>query len=109
MLLKCGLVHTSEKLRHPAGRFFSYADDPFQRACLYAAHIRKTNRRDDLPDRRAEMLTHRTMRAAIPFGPEVMPGEPGQHAAGMPQQFVVLTAAAYFFVPPVTALRTVLT
>jgi len=27
----------------------------------------------------------------------------------MPDQFVVLTAAAYFFVPSITALRTVLT
>ncbi len=165
---------------------FSYGDDPFQRACPYAAHIRKTNPRDDLPARRAEMLTHRIMRAAIPFGPEVMPGETrtahsrglmfvcyqasiarqfeyiqsrlsddpefvggkvrpddgapvtpgfdpiiGQAPDGgpramdepapnypfgnrrtrldMPEQFVVLTAAAYFFVPSVTALRTVLT
>jgi Dyp-type peroxidase family len=164
---------------------FSYADDPFQRACPYAAHIRKANPRDDLPGRRAEMLTHRIMRAAIPFGPEIMPGETrtvhsrglmfvcyqtsiprqfeyiqslhaddpwfvggkvrpdggapvtpgfdpiiGQAPNGgprtmdepvpnfphgnrrttldMPEEFVVLTAAGYFFVPSLTALRTVL-
>ncbi len=165
---------------------FDYADDPLQRACPYAAHIRKTNPRDDVPGQKAEILTHRIMRAGIPFGPEVMPGEtrtshsrglmfvcyqasiprqfefiqshwadnpnfvngkvrpdngnpvtpgfdpiigqaPGNGARAMdepypnypagnrrttldmPSQFVVLTAAAYFFVPSITALRTVLT
>ena len=165
---------------------FGYADDPFQRKCPYAAHIRKANPRDDVPGQRAEMLTHRIIRASIAFGPEVEPGEtttrhsrglmfvcyqasiprqfewihsrqadnpvfvggkvrpdngapvtpgfdpiigqaPGNGAremdepypnypAGnrrttleMPNQFVVLTAAAYFFVPSITALRTVLT
>jgi len=165
---------------------FDYADDPFQRACPYAAHIRKANPRDDPSGGKAETLRHRIIRAGIAFGPEVMPGEirtmhsrglmfvcyqasierqfefiqsrysnnpqfvngkrrpndgiagvPGfdpiiGQAAGngvremdepfpnypsgnrrttleMPQQFVVLTAAAYFFVPSITALRTVLT
>jgi Dyp-type peroxidase family len=164
---------------------FSYADDPFQRACPYAAHIRKANPRDDVPGQRAGILTHRVIRTGIPFGPEVMPGEtatahsrglmfvcyqasiprqfefiqshwadnpdfvggkvrpdngapvtPGfdpvigqaeggnprfmdepapNYPAGnrrttleLPQQFVVLTAAAYFFTPSLTALRTVL-
>jgi len=54
---------------------FGYADDPFQRACPYAAHIRKTNPRDDAPGGRAEANTHRILRAGIPFGPEVAPGE----------------------------------
>ena len=31
---------------------FDYADDPLQRACPYAAHIRKTNPRDDVPGKR---------------------------------------------------------
>jgi Dyp-type peroxidase family len=165
---------------------FGYAGDPFQRACPYAAHIRKVNPRDDVPGQKAEMLTHRIIRAAIPYGPEVMPGEirtaherglmfvcyqasiprqfewiqsrqadnpdfvggkvrpnngapvtPGydpiigqasgggprvmdepapNYPAGnrrtaleMPDQFVVLTAAAYFFMPSIAALRTVLT
>ena len=165
---------------------FDFAADPFQRACPYAAHIRKANPRDDIPGRQAEILTHRIIRAGIPFGPEVMPGEektmhsrglmfvcyqaaigrkfefiqshwasnpdfvggksrplsglpvtpgydpiigaaPGQgprtmdepapnYPTGnrrstleMPQPFVVPTAAAYFFVPSITALRTVLT
>jgi Dyp-type peroxidase family len=165
---------------------FAYADDPDQRACPYAAHVRKANPRDDPPEGRAETLQHRIIRAAIPFGPELTPGEttttqsrglmfvcyqasierqfefiqrryasdpgfvggkrrPGSrepvvpgydpivgHAlrgapramdepapnypAGdrrtsleMPQQFVVLTAAGYFFMPSITALRTVLT
>jgi Dyp-type peroxidase family len=165
---------------------FGYADDPFQRKCPYGAHIRKANPRDDVPGQRAEILTHRIIRASIPFGPEVEPGEtttrhsrglmfvcyqtsierqfefiqrsysndpdfvggkrrseggdvvrpgfdpiigqaPGDgpremdepypnYPAGnrrtalpMPNQFVVLTASAYFFMPSITALRTVLT
>jgi Dyp-type peroxidase family len=164
---------------------FGYGGDPWQRACPYAAHIRKTNPRDDMPTERAEMLRHRIIRQGIPFGPEVAPGEtttkhkrglmfvcyqtsierqfeyiqrqandpgfvsgkrrPGGsapvapgfdpiigQASGngvremdeaypnypggsrrttleMPKQFVELTAAAYLFMPSITALRTVLT
>jgi len=165
---------------------FSYAGDAFQRACPYAAHIRKSNPRDDVPGGQADILTHRIIRAGIPFGPELMPGEtktahsrglmfvcyqasiprqfefiqshwadnpdfvggkvrpgngspvtpgfdpiigqaPGNGARAMdepypnypagnrrttldiPNQFVVLTAAAYLFMPSITALRTVLT
>jgi Dyp-type peroxidase family len=162
---------------------FRFDDDRFQRKCPFAAHIRKANPRDDvaLP----EAQRHRIIRAAIPFGPEVEPGEtvtrhsrglmfvcyqasierqfefiqrsysnnadfvggktgpgggvvkpgidpiigqaPGNgprrmdesypnYPAGsrrttldMPNQFVVLTAAAYFFMPSISALRTVLT
>lgn len=163
---------------------FEFGDDPFQRKCPYAAHIRKAYPRNDTPNE-AEALRHRIIRAGIPFGPEVEPGEtttrhsrglmfvcyqtsierqfefiqrsysnnpdfvegktrpgggavtpgfdpiigqtPGggaremdepypNYPAGnrcttldMPNQFVVLTAAAYFFVPSITALRTVLT
>ena len=163
---------------------FAYGADPFQRKCPYAAHIRKVYPRDDTGNE-AEVLTHRIIRASIPFGPEVAPGEtttrhsrglmfvcyqtsierqfefiqrqysnnpdfvsgktrpgggsvrpgfepiigqaPGggdrvmdepypNYPAGnrrttleMPSQFVVLTAAGYFFVPSITALRTVLT
>ena len=54
---------------------FGYAGDPWQRACPYAAHIRKTNPRDDVPAEQAEMLRHRIIRQGIPFGPEVAPGE----------------------------------
>lgn len=50
---------------------FGYAGDPFQRACPYAAHIRKMNPRDDVPGERAEMLRHRIIRQSIPFGPEL--------------------------------------
>jgi Dyp-type peroxidase family len=165
---------------------FDYADDPFQRACPYAAHIRKANPRDDSSGGKAETLRHRIIRAGIAFGPEVMPGETmtmhsrglmfvcyqasierqfefiqsrysnnpefvggkrrpdngspvapgfdpivGQTQGGsarvmdepapnyptgnrrtkleMPEPFVVLTAAGYFFMPSMTALRTVLT
>jgi Dyp-type peroxidase family len=167
---------------------FGYADDPFQRACPYAAHIRKANPRNDVPAERAEMLRHRIIRQSIPFGPEVMPGETrtmhsrgllfvcyqasiarqfeyiqarhsddpdfpsgkvrpdtgaavtpgwdpiiGQASGGgyahrfmdepapnwpsgnrrsrldLPEPFVVPTAAAYFFMPSLTALRNVLT
>jgi Dyp-type peroxidase family len=165
---------------------FDYGDDPFQRRCPYAAHIRKVYPRDDAPGGEAEAQTHRIRRAGITFGPEVMPGEtttrhsrglmfvcyqtsiarqfefiqwrhanepdfvndkvrpmsgapvtPGfdpiiGQAAGsdpremdepfpnypagnrrttleIPNQFVVLTAASYFFMPSITALRTVLT
>jgi Dyp-type peroxidase family len=163
---------------------FEFGDDPFQRKCPYAAHIRKVYPRDDTSNE-AEVQRHRIIRAGIPFGPEVEPGEtttrhsrglmfvcyqtsiarqfefiqrsyannpnfvggkrrPGGgsvtpgfdpiigQAAGngaremdepfpnypagnrrttleIPKQFVELTAAAYFFIPSITALRTVLT
>jgi Dyp-type peroxidase family len=163
---------------------FEFGDDRFQRKCPYAAHIRKAYPRDDVNV--AEAQRHRIIRAGIPFGPEVAPGEtttkhsrglmfvcyqtsierqfeyiqksyannpdfvtgkerPGGggvvapgfdpiigQAAGdgarqmdepfpnypagnrrttltIPEQFVKLTAAAYFFMPSITALRTVLT
>jgi Dyp-type peroxidase family len=165
---------------------FDYADDPFQRKCPYAAHIRKAYPRDDAPGGEADAQTHRILRAGIAFGPEVAPGEtatvhsrglmfvcyqisiarqfefiqwrhandpdfvnrkvrpvsgapvtPGfdpiigqagddgprdmdepfpNYPAGdrrttleLPRQFVKLTAAAYFFMPSISALRTVLT
>jgi Dyp-type peroxidase family len=50
---------------------FEYSSDPLQRACPYAAHIRKTNPRDDPSRNKAEVQTHRIIRAGIPFGPEV--------------------------------------
>jgi Dyp-type peroxidase family len=162
---------------------FEFDDDPEQRRCPYAAHIRKVNPRDDTRDK-AEVQTHRIIRQGITFGPEVKPGETttgksrglmfvcyqtsierqfeylqrqandpnfvggkrrpgggavtpgfdpiiGQAAGGgvrtmdepypnypagsrrttltMPKQFVELTAAAYFFMPSITALCTVLT
>ena len=165
---------------------FGYADDPWQRACPYAAHIRKMNLRDDVPAEQVEMRRPRIIRRGIPFGPEVMPGETrtrhsrgllfvcyqasierqfewlqsrsandpgfpsgkrrpnsgtpvtpgsdpiiGQAAGGgsrlmdepvpnypagnrrsrldLPEPFVIPTAAAYFFVPSLSALRNVLT
>ena len=165
---------------------FDYGDDPFQRRCPYAAHIRKAYPRDDASGGEAEAQRHRILRAGIPFGPEVAAGEtttshsrglmfvcyqtsieqqfeylqrrhanepdfvsgkvrPGSGApvtpgfdpiigqaadegaremdepypnypAGnrrttleLPRQFVVLTAAGYFFMPSISALRTVLT
>jgi Dyp-type peroxidase family len=163
---------------------FEFGDDPEQRKCPYAAHIRKVYPRDDTGNE-AEVQRHRIIRRGIPFGSEVEPGEtttrhsrglmfvcyqtsierqfefiqrsyannpdfvcgkrrPGGgpvtpgfdpiigQAAGngaremdepypnypagnrrttltIPQQFVQLTAAAYFFMPSITALRTVLT
>jgi len=161
---------------------FEFGDDPLQRKCPYAAHIRKVYPRDDLAE--AEVRRHRIIRAAIPFGPEMEPSEtttkhqrglmfvcyqtsierqfeyiqrhandpafgggkrrPGSRAVmpgfdpiigqapgngareidepypnyrggnrrttlAIPQQFVVLTAAAYFFMPSISALRTMLT
>ena len=163
---------------------FEFGDDPSQRKCPYAAHIRKAYPRDDTASE-AEVQRHRILRAGIPFGPEVAPGETTtRHSRGLmfvcyqtsierqfefiqsqyannvefvegkrrpsggvvtpgfdpiigqapgngprvmdeplanypagnrrttlviPKQFVVLTAAAYFFVPSISALRTVLT
>lgn len=163
---------------------FAFGDDPFQRKCPYAGHIRKAYPRDDTGNE-AEIQRHRIIRRGIPFGPEVEPGEtvtrksrgllfvcyqtsierqfewiqrrfadtpnfaPGKqrptggpvtpgwdpiigqapgggartmdepypnYPAGsrrttldMPHQFIELTAAAYFFMPSITALRTVLT
>ena len=54
---------------------FEYSRDPLQRACPYAAHIRKTNPRDDPNRNKAEVQRHRIIRAGIPFGPEVRPDE----------------------------------
>jgi Dyp-type peroxidase family len=164
---------------------FEFGDDPEQRRCPYAAHIRKVYPRDDAPGGEPETQRHRIIRAGIPFGPEVGPGEtvtrhsrglmfvcyqtsierqfehiqrrhannpefaggkrrpsggavtpgydpiigqaPGGGAREMdepfpnypagnrrttleiPRQFVELTAAAYFFMPSISALRTVLT
>jgi Dyp-type peroxidase family len=162
---------------------FEFGNDPEQRRCPYAAHIRKVHPRDDTP-KAAEVQRHRIIRQGITFGPEVAPGEtttrssrgvmfvcyqtsierqfeyiqhqandpgfvggkrrPGGgvvtpgfdpiigQAAGngaremdepfpnypagsrrstltIPKQFVQLTAAGYFFLPSITALRTVLT
>jgi Dyp-type peroxidase family len=161
---------------------FEFGGDRFQQRCPYAAHIRKVYPRDDVNE--AEAQRHRILRAGIPFGPEVAPGETttrhsrglmfvcyqtsierqfeyiqrqandpgfvggkrrpgggavtpgfdpiiGQAESGgtrtmdepypnypagnrrstleLPKQFVVLTAAAYFFMPSISALRTVLT
>jgi Dyp-type peroxidase family len=163
---------------------FAFGDDRFQQKCPYAAHIRKVYPRDDVA--KAEAQRHRIIRAGIPFGPEVAPGEtttkherglmfvcyqtsierqfefiqrnyannpnfvsgkerpggdgpvtPGydpiigqaegngarqmdepypNYPAGnrrttltIPGEFVKLTAAAYFFMPSITALRSVLT
>ena len=165
---------------------FDYGDDPFQRRCPYAAHIRKAYPRDDAPGGEAEAQRHRILRAGITFGPEVASGEtktshsrglmfvcyqtsierqfeyiqrshannpgfvsgkvrPGSgmpvtpgfdpiigqaadeggremdepypnYPAGnrrttleIPRQFIVLTAAGYFFMPSISALRAVLT
>ena len=52
---------------------FDYGDDPFQRRCPYAAHIRKAYPRDDAPGGEAEAQRHRILRAGITFGPEVAP------------------------------------
>jgi Dyp-type peroxidase family len=181
--LRDDLALANDKMRN---NDFDYGDDPSQRRCPYAAHIRKVYPRDDPPEGEAAMQTHRIMRAGIPFGPEVQPGEthtahcrglmfvcyqiaitrqfefiqaslannpgfvpgkrrpdsgspvipgfdmvigqaPGNGArqmdepvpnypAGhrrstleMPDQFVRLTAAGYFFMPSLSALRTVLT
>jgi Dyp-type peroxidase family len=162
---------------------FEFSDDPSQRECPYAAHIRKVYPRDDTANE-AEVQKHRIIRRGITFGPELAPGEtttrhkrglmfvcyqtsierqfeyiqrrandsnfvdgkkrpggtglsPGfdpiigqavgngeremdepypNYPAGnrrtklvMPDQFVFLTAAAYFFMPSITALRSVLT
>jgi len=63
---------------------FDYGDDPFQRKCPYAAHIRKAYPRDDAPGGEAEAQTHRICRAGITFGPEVMPGETTtRHSRGL--------------------------
>jgi Dyp-type peroxidase family len=162
---------------------FGFRDDPEERICPYAAHIRKVYPRDDTGNE-AEVQMHRINRQGIPFGPEVAAGEtktrysrglmfvcyqtsierqfeyiqrlandpgvvsgkrrpgggavtPGfdpiigqakhggvramdepypNYPAGIrrtsltiPEQFVKMTGAAYFFMPSITALHTVLT
>ena len=63
---------------------FKFSPDPFQRACPYAAHIRKVNPRDDeanpnngaaAANAHAAVLVRRFIRAGIPFGPEVTHAE----------------------------------
>ncbi len=63
-----------------ANNDFVFSSDVFQRACPYAAHIRKVNPRDDEAtpgngatdaDTHAAVLVRRVIRAGIAFGPEV--------------------------------------
>ena len=63
-----------------ANNDFVFSADVFQRACPYAAHIRKVNPRDDEAnpadgstdaDTHAAVLVRRVIRAGIAFGPEV--------------------------------------
>ncbi len=63
---------------------FTFSSDVFQRACPYAAHIRKVNPRDDFDtpasgvtdaNAHASVLIRRIMRAGIAFGPEVSQAE----------------------------------
>jgi Dyp-type peroxidase family len=62
---------------------FEFGDDPFQQKCPYAAHIRKAYPRDDTGSE-AEVQRHRIIRAGIPFGPEVKPGETTtKHSRGL--------------------------
>jgi hypothetical protein len=62
---------------------FEFGDDPFQRKCPYATHIRKVYPRDDTGNE-AEVQRHRIIRAGIPFGPEVEPGETTtRHSRGL--------------------------
>ena len=61
---------------------FEFGDDRFQRKCPYAAHIRKVYPRDDIAV--AEAQRHRIIRAGIPLGPEVAPGETTtKHSRGL--------------------------
>src|SRR5260370_41701702 len=53
---------------------FDYGDDPLQRRCPYAAHIRKPYPRDDAPGGEAEAQKHRILCAGLTFGPEVASG-----------------------------------
>jgi Dyp-type peroxidase family len=52
---------------------FDNSDDQAQRRCPFAAHIRKTNPRKDIPEQFLDI--RRIIRAGIPFGPEVTPAE----------------------------------
>jgi Dyp-type peroxidase family len=57
----------TDRLRNNA---FEYGEDPQQRRCPYAAHIRKAYPRDDTGDE-VNVQLHRLRRAGIPYGPEV--------------------------------------
>ena len=62
---------------------FEFGDDPEQRKCPYAAHIRKVYPRDDTGNE-AEVQRHRIIRDGIPFGPELAPGETTtKHSRGL--------------------------
>jgi len=61
---------------------FGFGEDRFQRKCPYAAHIRKAYPRDDIAP--ADAQRHRIIRAGIPFGLEVAPGETTtRHSRGL--------------------------
>jgi Dyp-type peroxidase family len=49
---------------------FEFEEDPLQRRCPYAAHIRKAYPRDDTGNE-VDVQQHRLRRAGIPYGPEV--------------------------------------
>jgi Dyp-type peroxidase family len=60
-------ILAADRLRNNA---FEFEEDPLQRRCPYAAHIRKTYPRDDSGDE-VNVQLHRLRRAGIPYGPEV--------------------------------------
>ena len=55
---------------------FQFASEAaFQKICPFAAHVRKTNPRDDLISRGINIDSRRIMRRGIQFGPELTPEE----------------------------------
>jgi deferrochelatase/peroxidase EfeB len=74
---------------------FEFGDDPFQCKCPYAAHIRKAYPRDDTGNE-AEVQRHRIIRAGIPFGPEVEPGETTRFANVVGRENVIAGADCGF-------------
>jgi Dyp-type peroxidase family len=58
---------------------FDFSDDQAERRCPFAAHIRKTNPREDLTPESTAVDPRRIIRQGIPFGPEVSAAEESAH------------------------------
>src|SRR5579859_2377888 len=56
--------------------FKYHEQDPKGLACPASAHIRRTNARDDQPEKIAKVARHRVLRGGIPYGPLLPDGAP---------------------------------
>lgn len=72
-----------DRQRNNDFRYDFPGDEDTQDRCPFAAHVRKTNPRNDLEGIGFPTEQNRVIRRGIPFGPEVLPSE---HATGKTSQ-----------------------